>query len=114
MSKRRQRALPLCCFANPKSQPLLMDNFTWQKEMNDLERIIYAMFKKNFPKPFSPETLFQLLSRRFEDLCIADVWRCLDSKVMQRFLFRKTRFFWFLITEQQLQAYQAQFQSNAV
>lgn len=109
--RKRNRPLPITCFANSKSPPLQVDSNTWKTEMTDIDRILYTQFKRYHPKPFSPEALLDILQRRYRrpETQIQDVWRSLDGPVMMRYIFRKNLNFWFLITEAQKQEYEAQF-----
>lgn len=109
--RKRSRPLPITCFSNPKSTPLQVDQKTWKTEMTDIDRILYTQFKRHYPKPFSPEALLDILQRRYRrpEAQLQDVWRSLDSPVMMRYIYRKNLNFWFLITKDQLAAYEAQF-----
>ena len=99
--RKRNRPLPIACFANSKSPPLQVDETTWKTEMTDIDRIVYTQFKRYYPKPFSPEALLDILQRRYRrpEAQLQDVWRSLDSPVMMRYIFRKNLNFWFLITD---------------
>lgn len=101
--------MPICCFVFPKSPILPMQRNDWLS-MSDTCRMIYSLFKHNHPKSFSPEVVYDILKRRIQDehFTLEIVWRCLDTWVMRRYIYRRNRLFWNLITERQLEAYENQ------
>lgn len=95
----RKRKKPLSYAAIPMSgPPVQMHRYDWEHEMLKIDRRIYGLLSKNFPKAYSPEEMCKILG----DVTLKQVWESLDSKVMRRYVFRMNQCDWNLLTEGQV------------
>ena len=108
--RKNRRHKPICCFVFPSSPLLRIDTADWMR-MSPLCRMIYTMFKHHHPRAYSPEAVYEILQKRLNDenFSLETVWKCLDSSVMRKYIYRRNRLFWNLITERQVEAYKSQF-----
>ena len=80
--------------------PVEMHLYDWHHEMINIDKRIYCLMKKKHPNCFSPEAICAIL----KNVTLEQVWESLDSKVMRRYVFRRNKMCWNLLTQGQVEA----------
>lgn len=70
---------------------LPMDPVDWFK-MSQLDQMVYMHLKR---RNYSAEVLKQKIGR---GIPLEEIWKSLDSELMRKYVFRKSKLFWGLIT----------------
>ena len=99
--KRRNKEPSFCMF--PLSGPILsIDQKDWFG-MSSLDKHVYLTFKHHHPNGLSPEYVHKILSPHYE-CTLEEIWKSLDGPALKKYLFRKSKSRWNLITIGQIEA----------
>ena len=90
--------------AIPMSGPLVkMNQGDWHMQMTLLDKSVYRLFRRHYPRFLSPEELTVMLKKFYcESVALTDVWASLDKPVMRKYIFRLKKYLWALLTQKQV------------